>query len=423
MKYSFLKDQIARYIDPIDGDKLAAVSHHLQNIVTSDDDFFKARALEVLKNEFVDEVVLEQLINPSLPNFNWDIPFPPLTRSDSQFTFIDLFAGVGGFRQALQSIGGQCVFTSEWDKYAKISYEANYGEVPFGDITKVNANEIPDHDILCAGFPCQAFSHAGKKKGFEDTRGTLFFDIARIIAEKAPKAFFLENVKGLASHDKGRTLRKILSVLKYDLGYFVPDPETLKADDFGVPQKRERIFLIGFHPGSNVGHFEYPQPSGIPVQFADVKEKNVVSAKYYVSTSYWQAMKNHRAKHESKGNGFGYEIIGDDQVANTIVIGGMGRERNLVIDKRLKDFTPVTKIKGEINKEGIRRMTPREWARLQGYPNEFKIVVSDAQAYKQFANSVAVPAIKATALKIVEALENPQPRTGQLELEILQKLA
>jgi|TARA_B110000438_G_scaffold21204_1_gene19303 DNA (cytosine-5)-methyltransferase 1 len=333
-----------------------------------------------------------------------EIPFLPSRKGKNTFSFIDLFAGVGGFRLAMQQLGGRCVFSSEWDRWAQKTYEANFGEVPSGDITKISTEEVPEHDILCAGFPCQAFSLAGQRRGFEDTRGTLFFDIARTLKAKRPKAFFLENVKGLMSHRGGQTLDTILSVLRDELGYFVPTPQVIKAQDHGVPQKRGRLFLVGFHGDLKINKFIYPFPSQDRTPFSKVKEKHPVSARYYLSTRYLQSLRSHRARHEVKGNGFGFEIIGDDQVANTIVIGGMGRERNLVIDHRLKDFTPVTNIKGKVNREGIRRMTPREWARLQGYPDEFLIPVSDAQAYKQFANSVAVPAIKATATMILETL-------------------
>jgi len=287
-----------------------------------------------------------------------NVPFP--RPKGANFSFIDLFAGIGGFRMAMQNLGGECLFCSEWDSQAKKTYEANFGDVPYGDITRIKAKEIPNHDILCAGFPCQAFSIAGKRGGFEDTRGTLFFDVARIIKEKKPKAFFLENVKGLMNHRSGETLKTILNTLRNDLKYYVPEPQVMNAKNFGVPQNRERIFIVGFR------------------------------------------LRDHKERHAKKGNGFGYEIIPDTGTANAIVVGGMGRERNLVYDHRLTNFVPVTKIKGEVNREGIRRMTPREWARLQGFPDNFLIPVADASAYKQFGNSVAVPAIQATAQKIVK---------------------
>lgn len=333
---------------------------------------------------------------------NSGVPFPAPKKV--KFKFIDLFAGIGGFRIAFQSLGGKCVFSSEWDKSAKQTYEANYGDYPYGDITKVPETEIPDHDVLCAGFPCQAFSIAGKRGGFEDTRGTLFFDVARIIKEKQPKAIFLENVKGLISHRSGATLKTILDTLRNDLGYYVPEPQVMNAKDFGVPQNRERIFIVGFHPSTKITDFKYPAKKKKIPTFADVKEEEEVSVKYYMSTVYLQTLRDHRARHEAKGNGFGYAIIPDDGISNSVVCGGMGRERNLVIDDRISDFTPVTKIKGEVNREGIRRMTPREWARLQGYPDKFRIVVADANSYKQFGNSVAVPAIQATAKKLIQKL-------------------
>src|SRR5690606_18050108 len=189
-----------------------------------------------------------------------EVPFPK--PNVQKFKFIDLFAGIGGFRLALQSIGGKCVFTSEWDKYSKETYRVNFGEIPFGDITKPETkNYIPDgFDVLCAGFPCQSFSIAGKRGGFEDTRGTLFFDVAEIIKNKQPKAFFLENVKGLRSHDKGKTLATILNVLRNDLGYYVPEPQIINAKNFGVPQNRERIFIVGFRKDTGITEFEYPKP-------------------------------------------------------------------------------------------------------------------------------------------------------------------
>ena len=337
------------------------------------------------------------------------VPFP--VPEHPRFTFIDLFAGIGGFRIALQNLGGKCVYSSEFDAKAQESYLVNYGEMPFGDITKESTKSyIPQHfDILCGGFPCQAFSLAGHRLGFKDeTRGTLFFEIEAILRKHQPRAFFLENVKGLAIHDKGRTLKTILGHLD-DAGYDVVPPQILNAMDFGVPQHRERIYIIGFRKDLhiNIANFHYPEPQtkgeNRP-RFRDVMENEVPSVKYYLSTTYVETLKRHRARHEAAGHGFGYEIIDTDGVANAIVVGGMGRERNLLIDKRLKDFTPITNIKGEVNLEGIRRMTPREWARLQGFPDKCKIVVADASAYKQFGNSVAIPAIQATAEKELQML-------------------
>lgn len=392
-KYSEIKKLIMTKLEEETNHKLAVITHYIQTNGLEASKYYEKKALEYLKDKNVIEL---------LKNIEWDIPFPPV--KEPKFTFVDLFAGIGGIRLAFQNLGGKCVFSSEWDKYAQLTYELNFGEVPFGDITKINEKEIPEHDILLAGFPCQAFSIAGKRGGFEDTRGTLFFDIARIIKEKKPKAFFLENVKGLVNHDRGKTLKVILNTLREDLNYFVPDPEIINAKDFGVPQNRERVFIVGFRKDLNIKEFRYPEPLGIKVCVKDILEKNPVSAKYYLSQQYWETLKKHKKRHESKGNGFGYEIIPENGIANAIVVGGMGKERNLIIDKRLEDFTPVTNIKGEINREYIRRMTPREWARLQGFPDNFIIRVSDTQAYKQFANSVAVPAVQATAKEIIKLL-------------------
>ena len=345
----------------------------------------------------------QQYLFPDL----FQAPFPG--PQNPKFKFIDLFAGIGGFRMAFQNLGGECVFSSEWDEQAKRTYYENYGDVPFGDITKESTkNKIPkDFDILCAGFPCQAFSLAGKRRGFAVTRGTLFFDVAEILRRHQPKAFFLENVKGLAIHDKGKTLETILNTLD-EVGYVVPDPQILNAMHYGVPQHRERIYIVGFRKdlGIKKEDFVYPERHKDIPCWLDVREKEPVPAKYYLSETYVETLRRHRARHEAAGHGFGYKIIDDNAVANAIVCGGMGRECNLVLDFRQTDLTPTTNIKGEINKEGIRKMTPREWARLQGYPDNFKIVVADASAYKQFGNSVAVPAIQATAEQLLKTLND-----------------
>lgn len=333
-----------------------------------------------------------------------EVPFP--APKEPKFTFIDLFAGIGGFRIAFQELGGKCVYSSEFDPQAQRTYFANYGEMPFGDITKeATKSFIPKKfDILCGGFPCQAFSLAGHRLGFEDeTRGTLFFEIEEILRRHQPKAFFLENVKGLMIHDKGKTLKTILEHLD-QVGYDVVPPQIVNAMDFSVPQHRERVYIIGFRKDLNIDIecFRYPEPTtpeGKRVPFKTIMEEKEVSVKYYLSDVYLETLRRHRARHEAAGHGFGYEIIDPNGVANAIVVGGMGRERNLIKDDRLTDFKPVTNIQGEVNREGVRKMTPREWARLQGFPEEFKIVVADASAYKQFGNSVAIPAIKATAEK------------------------
>lgn len=389
----------------------AVLTHYLHNSNNGVSKFYKKDAVaftkEILEYKYPEEVITNEAAEEALQYGIFDtfqVPFPPVEKP--KFKFIDLFAGIGGFRLALQNLGGKCVFTSEWDKEAKRTYKANFGETPFGDITKEETKQyIPDDfDILCAGFPCQAFSIAGKRGGFDDTRGTLFFDVAEIIKRKQPKAIFLENVKGLRNHNGGKTLATILNVLRNDLEYFVPDPQIINAKDFGVPQNRERIYIVGFRNDLGIESFEYPQPTNIKVTFSDIKEKEVPPTKYFLSTQYVQTLINHKARHEGKGNGFGYAIIPDDGISNAIVVGGMGRERNLVLDNRITDFTPTTHIKGTVNREGIRKMTPREWARLQGFPDNYLIPVADASAYKQFGNSVAVPAIEATAKEMLKLI-------------------
>lgn len=361
----------------------------------------------------IDEDMMNKIVSEPLECTLFDdffkVPFP--APKHPKFTFIDLFAGIGGFRIAMQNLGGKCVFSSEFDAKAQQTYLANFGEMPFGDITKdLTKAFIPkEFDILCAGFPCQAFSIAGKRLGFKDeTRGTLFFEVEDILRQHQPKGFFLENVKGLTNHDHGKTLKIILQHLD-DAGYDVVPPQVLNAMDYGVPQHRERIYIVGFRKDLHIDMttFHYPEPTtpeGHRPKFRDVMEENEVSVKYYLSTQYVKTLIRHKERHAAKGHGFGYEIINPDGVANAIVVGGMGRERNLIIDNRLTDYTPVTRIKGEVNRDGIRRMTPREWARLQGFPDSFKIVVADASAYKQFGNSVAVPAIQATAEQELKTL-------------------
>ena len=409
-----------RFIEEDDNRK-AVITHYLHNYHNGVKEHFEEEASEYIKqiieykNEeeklnLVEDVALQQLLFEVE-----DVPFP--TPENYSFKFIDLFAGIGGFRMALQNLGGKCVFTSEWDENAKKTYKANFGETPFGDITKESTkNYIPNNfDLLCAGFPCQAFSIAGKRGGFDDTRGTLFFDVAEIIRQKRPKAIFLENVKGLRNHDQGKTLATILNVLRNDLGYYVPEPQIINAKNHGVPQNRERIYIVGFRNDLEINSFEYPEPTNQNVVLEEILEKNEVSVKYYLSNQYLNTLKAHKARHEGKGNGFGYQIIPNDGISNAIVCGGMGRERNLIYDDKLTNFIPVTKIKSEVNKEGIRKMTPREWARLQGFPDNYIIPVADASAYKQFGNSVAVPAIQATANEILKLIKTHNGTTTRFE--------
>ncbi len=329
---------------------------------------------------------------------------------------IDLFAGIGGIRKGFDNAFGdeiETVFASEWDEYAQQTYKANFDtpETINGDITKIDAKDVPDFDICLAGFPCQAFSIAGRKMGFNDDykgvcRGTLFFDVVRICEEHKPKVIFCENVKGLTIHDKGNTFKVIIKTLR-ELGY-EPLYKVLNSRDYGVPQNRERIYIVAFRKDIDCSGFHFPQPTNTKAVIEDIIEDEPVSVKYYLSTQYLKTLREHRARHEALGHGFGYEVKNMDDVANALVCGGMGRERNLIVDDRLTDFTPVTHIKGEVNREGIRKMTPREWARLQGFPDDYKLVLSDTHLYKQFGNSVTVPVIEAIAKEIRRTLDGNQ---------------
>ncbi|MEK9200327.1 DNA cytosine methyltransferase, partial [Ureibacillus sp. FSL E2-3493] len=310
-----------------------------------------------------------------------------------RFTMIDLFAGIGGIRLAFQRQGGFSVFTSEWDKFAAKTYRINYGEIPTGDITQVKTEEIPEHNILLAGFPCQPFSQAGLKKGFEDTRGTLFFDIARILKDKRPQAFLLENVKQLRGHDKGKTLKKILEVLKEDLDYTV-HVEVLRAADFGVPQNRERIYIVGFYNplGGMDIPFKFPQPTLEPTRVGDILEREV-DEKYTISDRLYQGHLRRKEEHKKKGNGFGFSLFNEGSTYT-----------NTLSARYYKDGSEILIDQGP--NKNPRKLTPRECARLQGFPDEFVIPVSDTQAYRQFGNSVAVPVVEAIARNMVDAIEN-----------------
>lgn len=331
-----------------------------------------------------------------------------------KYRSIDLFAGIGGIRLGFENAFGEdikTVFVSEWDIHAQKTYKTNYMDEfdIAGDITQIDEDNIPEFDICLGGFPCQAFSLAGKRQGFDDNykglcRGSLFLDVARICEKHKPKVIFCENVKGLVSHDKGRTFGIIKKTFS-DLGYTVFE-KVLNSKDFGVPQNRERIYIIAFRNDIDSSKFEFPHPTNKNMTLNDIIESEPVSVKYYLSTTYMDTLRRHKARHEAKGNGFGYEIRSLDSIAGSIVCGGMGRERNLIVDDRLTNYTPVTHIKGEVNREGIRKMTPREWARLQGFPDSYKLTVADVHLYKQFGNTVTVPVIEAIAKQIKVVLYN-----------------
>lgn len=331
-----------------------------------------------------------------------------------KYKSIDLFAGIGGIRLGFDNAFKdeiETVFISEWDKKAQETYKANFNDKIeiAGDITEIDEKEIPEFDICLAGFPCQAFSMAGQRKGFDDNykgmcRGTLFLDVARICEYHKPKVIFCENVKGLVIHDRGRTFKVICKTFE-ELGYKVFH-KVLNSKNFGVPQNRERIYIVAFREDIAPEEFIFPEITDDTKRIRDIIEENPVPAKYYLSDVYLETLRRHRARHEAKGNGFGYEIREWNGIAGTIVCGGMGRERNLLIDNRQTNLVPTTHIKGEINKEGVRKMTPREWARLQGFPDTYKLPLTDGHLYKQFGNSVTVNVIEAIANEIKKVLEH-----------------
>lgn len=299
----------------------------------------------------------------------------------NKFKFIDLFAGVGGMRIPFDELGGECVFTSEIDKFAQKTYEANFGEIPFGDIKTIAVSEIPKHDLLLGGFPCQAFSHAGLKKGFNDTRGTLFFDIASILEFHKPKAFLLENVKGLKSHDDGRTFRTIIETLN-EIGYQTIEHKVLNARDFGLPQNRERVFIVGFWKHAN---FNFPESPNSRTRLGSILQKRVKD-KYTISDKLWTSAIKRRERAISKGNGFSFKLFNRDSVY-TSTLSARYYKDGLEILVEQKGKNP-------------RRLTPLEAKRLQGFPEQFEIPVSDTQAYKQFGNAVPVSVIREIAKNI-----------------------
>lgn len=395
-KYTTIKSSIDFEIKKSDDNNLAYFTHFLQNSNDETAENYKTKSKEYIldlkgKGLIASEPELEQY----LP-IKWDVPFPPL--ENPKFKFIDLFAGIGGIRLAYQKLGGKCVFTSEWDYYSKRTYEANFGEVPFGDITKIDEKLIPNHDILLAGFPCQPFSIAGVSKknslgkahGFLDkTQGTLFFDVARILEYKRPKAFMLENVKNLVSHDKGNTFKVILNTLKelnYNVHYKILDGKHF------VPQHRERIIIVGFDNERYNGteKFEFPEMPDNKLRIYDILEQDV-DEKYTLSNKLWEYLQEYAKKHKAKGNGFGFGLTDLNGISRTMSA------------RYYKDGAEIL-----IPQEGKnpRRLTPRECARLQGFDDKFIIPVSDNQAYKQFGNSVVSPLIHAVGMKITQTILN-----------------
>jgi len=355
----------------------------------------KAREQDLSLQEYATEA-LSVVNSHGLDNL---YPLPEAEPSEPPvFTFCDLFAGIGGIRLAFEKAGGQCVFSSEWDKFAKRTYRVNYGERPKGDITQIPPEDIPDHDILTAGFPCQPFSIAGvskknslgRKHGFKDkTQGTLFFNIKEIIKAKRPRMFLLENVKNLKSHDKGRTFQVVtetMEELNYEMSARVVD-----ARDY-VPQHRERIFMVGFDREVFDGspEFEFPKP---PVRRKSLNIKTILEKKpdpkYVLSDKLWDYLQGYAEKHRLAGNGFGFGLVD-------------GKENKIARTLSARYYKDGSEILVKRPKGNPRRLTPRECAKLMGYPASFKIPVSDTQAYKQFGNSVVVPVVTAIALRMKE---------------------
>jgi len=308
-------------------------------------------------------------------------------------TFIDLFAGIGGFRIALESAGLKCVFTSEWDKHAQETYYENFGENPVGDITKINETDIPEHDVLCAGFPCQAFSISGKQKGFEDARGTLFFDVARIIKKRKPKVLFLENVKNFAKHNKGETLKTVLRILRnldYNVFYKV-----VNASHYGVPSSRERIYFVCFRKDLGIADFDFPEPTFEKIYLKDILEKNADVLNCLIERDDIKLWDRSYTSHAIKPLQIG-----------TINAGGQGERIYSVyghaITLSAHGGGAAAKTGAYLINGKIRKLTPRECARVMGFPDTFKIPVSNAQSYKQFGNSVAVPVLKKIFAQILK---------------------
>jgi DNA (cytosine-5)-methyltransferase 1 len=348
-------------------------------------------------------------------------PFRYRPSGKPKFTFIDLFAGIGGTRLPFQKLGGECVFSSEWDKFAQRTYAANFGNIPSGDITRISARDIPEHDILLGGFPCQAFSQAGLKQGFQDTRGTMFFEIQRILVERRPKAFLLENVKQLKGHNKGRTLDTILSILRgtndtqvdhsipmsaearnalsQKLNYWV-DFRVLRAADFGAPQNRERVYIVGFdknYYGTEANFnelFNWPTPPMSLTRVGDILEdmSQITTAeedRFTISDKLWAGHQKRKEQHAKKGNGFGYSLFNEDSPYT-----------NTISARYYKDGSEILIDQSKLNKNP-RKLTPRECARLQGFPEEFIVdAVSQGQIYKQFGNSVCINVVEAVAAQM-----------------------
>lgn len=400
---------------------MAIITHYLQNKSYPEGVKYKDEALSLMNKYYRathTDLSDDDIVNPQkveeLFSEVFDTPVYKQHRGNNSFTFVDLFAGIGGFRIALEQLGGRCVYASEFDVTAQRSYGLNHGVVPFGDIKlQENKDRIPDNvDVLCAGFPCQPFSLAGLRLGFSDkTKGTLFYDLKEIIETKRPRIILLENVQGLLSinnrdengvrlHEK--TIDTILHILRNELHYYVPNPEILNAKDFGVAQNRARVFIVGFRDRDGMEQFVYPTGDGKRKSFGEIREPGKVDSCYYMSERYWQTLLNHKIAQRNNGRGYGYKIVKDDELGHTLMVGGMGLERNLVIDTNNPDVNQMVDNRGELNHQHIRVLTERECARMQGFPEYFEIVAFRSAAYRQFGNSVAIPVVNAVARSLLD---------------------
>lgn len=398
-KYTEIRKKLNIEIGKSSNIDLAYFSHYLQNQKNGVSQYFKPRAINYISEIENQNIVKEPYFQTYLP-IQWDVPFPPPTRT--KFKFIDLFAGIGGFRIALQNNGGKCVFSSEIDVAAQRTYEMNFGEVPFGDIKEFTDPKItdkqldkliPDHDVLAAGFPCQPFSLAGvsarnflgKVHGFkDDNQGNLFFHILRIVKVKKPKVLFLENVKNLRSHENGKTfatIKKMIEELGYNFKHAIINSQTM------VPQRRQRTYMVCFKNG--IVDFEFPKFTGEPLPLKSILEKSV-SAEFTISDRLWAGHQNRSTRNKNRGTGFTVKVADPEKPSNTLVARYYKDGKECLIPQKNKN---------------PRKLTPRECARLQGYPETFILAQSNSAAYKQFGNSVSVPVIEKISKEIVKQLQ------------------
>ncbi len=325
-----------------------------------------------------------------------------MTTSDNKYTLVDLFAGIGGFRLGFERAGFRTIYSNDFDKWCKVSFDGYFGEgaLDLQDITKVEPNDIPYADIITGGFPCQPFSKIGKLHGFYDARGTLFFNVLEILKAKRPKAFVLENVKNLVKHDGGNTFKIIMDKLENELEYKVYT-QVLNTKDYGLPQDRKRIYIVGFKDHS--AEFKFPEPVELKLRVKDILEKEEVHDYYYLSQTYMDGLEKHKQRHAAKGHGFGYRILDPEGISTALVVGNMGRERNLIQDVP-KPRDAVNRTGSPLNSRGVRKITTRESARLQGFPDDYSFDIPVTQAYKQLGNAVSVPVAQAVAESVKETL-------------------